>query len=87
QDEFIALGRPEGPGVIVTRGGPVETTNDHGTGCTYSSALAAHLAHCATLSVAAGRAAAYVSHQLHLGKSWTLGRGRGPVAHIQGEQE
>ncbi|KRB77868.1 hypothetical protein ASE01_06690 [Nocardioides sp. Root190] len=85
EDEFIALGRPEGPGVLVTRGGDIATTNDHGTGCTHSSALAAHLALGADPATAADRAAAYVSHQLHLGKNWDLGRGRGPVAHIQGE--
>lgn len=81
-EEFVALGSPDLPGVIVTRGGDIETTNDHGTGCTHSSALAAHLALGADLPTAAGRAAAYVSQQLVLGKDWTLGRGRGPVAHV-----
>lgn len=85
EDEFIALGRPEGPGVLVTRGGDIATTNDHGTGCTHSSALAAHLALGADLPTATLRAAAHVSRQLHLGKNWTLGRGRGPVAHTQGD--
>ncbi|TNM36621.1 bifunctional hydroxymethylpyrimidine kinase/phosphomethylpyrimidine kinase [Nocardioides albidus] len=80
--EAAALGLIAGPGVVVTRGGPVPTTNDHGTGCTYSSALAAHLALGADVATAAERAAAYVSHQLTLGKHWTLGRGRGPVAHV-----
>lgn len=82
EDEFIALGRPRGPGVLVTRGGDVATTNDHGTGCTHSSALAAHLALGADLPTAAARAAAFVSQQLRLGSDWSLGRGRGPVAHI-----
>ena len=82
EDEFVALDRPDHAGVIVTRGGPVATTNDHGTGCTYSSALAAHLAHGADVATAAARAASYVTAQLTLGKDWTLGRGRGPVAHI-----
>ncbi|MFW6866904.1 hydroxymethylpyrimidine/phosphomethylpyrimidine kinase [Nocardioides sp. CPCC 206347] len=85
EEEFIALGRPDRHGVIVTRGGDIPTTNDHGTGCTHSSALAAHLALGADLATAAERAAAYVSQQLNLGKDWKLGRGRGPVAHIQGE--
>lgn len=84
-EEFIALGMPDRPGVIVTRGGDIPTTNDHGTGCTHSSALAAHLALGADLATAADRAAAYVSQQLILSQDWTLGRGRGPVAHIQGE--
>lgn len=85
EEEFIALGRPDHAGVIVTRGGDIPTANDHGTGCTHSSALAAHLALGADLPTAAERAAAYVSQQLNLGKDWKLGRGRGPVAHIQGE--
>jgi hydroxymethylpyrimidine/phosphomethylpyrimidine kinase len=80
--EFAALGRPSGPNILVTRGGDVATANDHGTGCTHSSALAAHLAHGADVPTAAASAAAYVSHQLRLGKDWNLGRGRGPVAHI-----
>ncbi|MCR1784207.1 bifunctional hydroxymethylpyrimidine kinase/phosphomethylpyrimidine kinase [Nocardioides carbamazepini] len=82
EEEFVALGRPDRPGVIVTRGGDIATTNDHGTGCTHSSALAAYLAHGADIPTAADRAAAYVARQLCLGRDWTLGRGRGPVAHI-----
>uniref|UniRef100_UPI001600EEB1 bifunctional hydroxymethylpyrimidine kinase/phosphomethylpyrimidine kinase n=1 Tax=Nocardioides pelophilus TaxID=2172019 RepID=UPI001600EEB1 len=82
EDEFVALGRPEQPGVIVTRGGDVATSNDHGTGCTYASALAAYLAHGADIPTAAARAAAYVAQQLRIGTTWQLGRGRGPVAHI-----
>lgn len=82
EDEFEALGRPSGPNVLVTRGGDIETDNDHGTGCTHSSALASYLALGEDLPTAAARADAFVAHQLHLGKDWTLGRGRGPVAHV-----
>lgn len=63
----------------------VPTHNDHGTGCTYSAALAARLAHGDALAVAAARAAAYTTRQLRLGRHWRLGRGRGPIAHTQGE--
>ncbi len=82
EDEFEALGRPSGANVLVTRGGDIATDNDHGTGCTHSSALAAYLARGDDLATAAARADAFVAQQLHLGKDWTLGRGRGPVAHI-----
>lgn len=82
EDEHEALGRPTGDRVLVTRGGDIPTTNDHGTGCTHSAALAAYLAHGVPLADAATHADAYVARQLHLGKDWTLGRGRGPVAHL-----
>jgi hydroxymethylpyrimidine/phosphomethylpyrimidine kinase len=59
----------------------VETRNDHGTGCTFSAAVAVHLAHGVPLTVAARRAATYTAAQLRLSQHWTLGRGRGPIAH------
>ncbi len=59
----------------------VETANDHGTGCTHSSALATHLALGRTVAEAANRAAIYTAGQLRLSRTWDLGRGRGPVAH------
>lgn len=60
----------------------VVTDNDHGTGCTYSAALAAHLAHGHDLTAAAQRAASFVVGQLRTSQSWHLGRGRGPIAHV-----
>lgn len=60
----------------------VDTHNDHGTGCTYSAALVAHLAHGLGLPDAARSAASYVVGQLRSGQDWDLGRGRGPVAHL-----
>ncbi|MFC5727564.1 MULTISPECIES: bifunctional hydroxymethylpyrimidine kinase/phosphomethylpyrimidine kinase [Nocardioides] len=60
----------------------VDTDNDHGTGCTYAAALAAELAHGLALPDAARSAASYVVGQLRLSQRWTLGRGRGPVAHL-----
>ena len=62
----------------------VVTRNDHGTGCTYSAALAAQLARGADLTAAARAAAAYTTRQLTLSQTWTLGRGRGPIAHTGG---
>ncbi|QYJ02638.1 hydroxymethylpyrimidine/phosphomethylpyrimidine kinase [Nocardioides panacisoli] len=65
----------------------VATDNDHGTGCTYSAALAARLAHGDTLPLAAAAAAAYVVDQLRTSQHWTLGRGRGPIAHTHPHHE
>ena len=61
---------------------PVETTNDHGTGCTYSAALTAHLALGWSLPEAAARAGAFTAAQLRRSRTWLLGAGRGPIAHL-----
>jgi hydroxymethylpyrimidine/phosphomethylpyrimidine kinase len=63
----------------------VETTCDHGTGCTFSAALAVQLAHDVPLIAAVRGAASYTAGQLRLSQSWNLGGGRGPIAHTRGE--
>lgn len=60
----------------------VATHNDHGTGCTHSAALAALLAGGGSARTAAEQAAALVTERLRAGRDWRLGRGRGPVPHI-----
>lgn len=87
EDEHRALGRPDHPGLVVTRGGDLDTRNDHGTGCTHASALAAYLAHGLGVAEAAAAADAFVGRQLAIGRSWRIGRGRGPVAHIHQPEE
>jgi hydroxymethylpyrimidine/phosphomethylpyrimidine kinase len=64
----------------------VATDNDHGTGCTFSAALAVHLARAVPLPAAVRRAAAYTTHQLTMSATWRLGRGRGPIAHLRGDR-
>ncbi|ABL82901.1 MULTISPECIES: bifunctional hydroxymethylpyrimidine kinase/phosphomethylpyrimidine kinase [unclassified Nocardioides] len=59
----------------------VPTTNDHGTGCTFSAALAVHLARGEALPAATRSAQAFVAAALRRSAGWRLGRGRGPVAH------
>lgn len=60
----------------------VATTADHGSGCTYASALAARIARGDALEDAARTAAAYVAARLTDSSRWRLGRGRGPVSHL-----
>jgi hydroxymethylpyrimidine/phosphomethylpyrimidine kinase len=54
--------------------------NTHGTGCTLSSAIAAHLALGANLVTAIGLAKEYVTRAIAQAPS--LGRGHGPVEHF-----
>ena len=59
----------------------IPTSNTHGTGCTFSSALAANLALGCGHDEAAPRAKKYISAALRA--SQPLGRGKGPVAHLR----
>ncbi|WP_051218493.1 bifunctional hydroxymethylpyrimidine kinase/phosphomethylpyrimidine kinase [Nocardioides insulae] len=60
----------------------VDTEHDHGTGCTFSAALAAHLAHGLALTGAVEASADFTTRQLRLSRDWRLGRGRGSIAHL-----
>jgi hydroxymethylpyrimidine/phosphomethylpyrimidine kinase len=60
----------------------VETRNTHGTGCTYSAAIAASLAAGAELPAAIQSAKRYITEAI--GSNPGLGRGSGPVNHHSG---
>ena len=60
----------------------VATRNDHGTGCTFSAALAVGLAHGDPLPAAVAAAAEFTARQLRASRTWALGHGRGPIAHL-----
>ena len=75
--------------VMVGPGGPVvldaarvETRNDHGTGCSLSAAIAAHLARGRTPFEAVEGAKAYVAGALRGASGWRMGRGHGPIDHF-----
>lgn len=57
----------------------VATSNNHGTGCTLSAAIACELGGGAPLEVAVSRAQRYLN--MALAKSYTPGLGSGPVNH------
>jgi hydroxymethylpyrimidine/phosphomethylpyrimidine kinase len=57
----------------------VSTPNTHGTGCTFSAAIAAELARGAELHAAVGMAKAYLTEAIR--RATPLGAGHGPVAH------
>lgn len=59
----------------------IHSRNTHGTGCTLSSAIAAHLALGASLPSAVTQARAFVRAALLSGAAATLGQGRGALDH------
>lgn len=59
----------------------IATRNGHGTGCTLSSAIAAHLALGLGLQQAVEAARAYILGAIAAGADVTTGRGHGPLNH------
>ena len=60
----------------------IATRNNHGTGCTLSSAIAAHLALGHPLEEAVRRAKAYITGAIRAGAAYRTGKGHGPVHHF-----
>ncbi len=67
-------------GVVEVRGPRIDTRNDHGAGCTLSAAICARLARGDELLEAIRGAKAWLTEGLR--RSYTVGRGRGPVNHL-----
>lgn len=77
----VLLVPSESGGTLSRLSGPrIDTTSTHGTGCTYASAIAAHLAKGAPLVDAVTRAHAFVRAAIE--RAPKLGRGRGPLHHL-----
>lgn len=60
----------------------IDTANTHGTGCTFSSAIAAHLARGRPIRDAVSNAKAYISRAVEAGAAYRIGNGHGPVHHF-----
>jgi len=58
----------------------IPTANTHGTGCTFSAAIAARLALGADLPAAVRGAKAYLTEAIR--RSYSVGHGHGPVDHL-----
>ena len=69
----------DGVRAIEFTGPRVDSTDTHGTGCAFSSALAARLSLGDSLETATRRAKAYVARAI--GRALHLGAGRGPIGH------
>lgn len=60
----------------------IQTKNTHGTGCTYSSAIASFLARGLPLHDAVAAAKSYISTAIKSGSQYQIGNGFGPVDHF-----
>jgi hydroxymethylpyrimidine/phosphomethylpyrimidine kinase len=60
----------------------IDSKNTHGTGCTYSAAIAAYLARKFTLESAIRHAKMYIAKAIEQGRELSIGTGSGPVQHF-----
>ena len=60
----------------------IDTPNTHGTGCTLSSAIAAHLARGYNLVEAVEESKSYITGAIKAGSYYKTGKGSGPVHHF-----
>lgn len=70
----------DGRGITRFTGPRLESLNTHGTGCTFSAAIAAAVARGAALDAAVGEAKAYVTAAIREG--FRVGRGVGALRHF-----
>ncbi len=89
RNALVKAGRIEGPATDVLYDGSdflaftserIETPNNHGTGCTLASAIAAGLAKGLALPAAVQQAKRYVTAAIRA--SFPVGRGHGPLKHF-----
>lgn len=70
--------------VVMLEAERIATRNNHGTGCTLSSALAAYLARGRSVEKAARAAKTYITTAIQAGTEYHVGKGHGPVHHFHG---
>jgi hydroxymethylpyrimidine/phosphomethylpyrimidine kinase len=72
----------DGKKIRPLRSRPVRTRHTHGTGCTFSAAIAAYLAKGETVETAVSRAKSYITAAIRHG--FAVGSGHSPVHHFYG---
>ncbi|PKN31851.1 MAG: bifunctional hydroxymethylpyrimidine kinase/phosphomethylpyrimidine kinase, partial [Deltaproteobacteria bacterium HGW-Deltaproteobacteria-20] len=68
--------------VVTLPGVRIPTRNNHGTGCTLSSAIASNLARGEDMETAVRNAKEYISQAIRAGAAYVIGQGHGPVHHF-----
>lgn len=80
-DEVVDVLTQRGQPEVVLASPRIASRNTHGTGCTLSSAIAAHLALGLPLEDAVRAARAYILGAIQAGASVQVGHGHGPLNH------
>ena len=60
----------------------IASNNNHGTGCTLSSAIASYMARGNDIEGAVRKAKTYIQNAIRAGADYTIGHGHGPVHHF-----
>jgi hydroxymethylpyrimidine/phosphomethylpyrimidine kinase len=60
----------------------IESCNNHGTGCTLSSAIASYMAKGDDIEAAVRKAKDYIQNAIRAGAEYKIGHGHGPVHHF-----
>ncbi|MDH3797718.1 MAG: bifunctional hydroxymethylpyrimidine kinase/phosphomethylpyrimidine kinase, partial [Desulfobacterales bacterium] len=60
----------------------IKTNNNHGTGCTLSSAIAGYMAKGNDIEAAVQKAKTFMNQAIAAGAAYQLGHGHGPVHHF-----
>lgn len=79
-DDCLYLGKSKQ--TVLFPGQRIVTRNNHGTGCTLSSAIASFIARGEDLITAVGHAKEYITGAIRAGADYSLGQGHGPVHHF-----
>jgi hydroxymethylpyrimidine/phosphomethylpyrimidine kinase len=67
---------------VVLEADRITSRNNHGTGCTLSSAIAGYLAKGCSLEEAVQKAKTYIQNAIRAGADYRIGKGHGPVHHF-----
>jgi hydroxymethylpyrimidine/phosphomethylpyrimidine kinase len=73
----------DGDDITLLRAARVPSANTHGTGCTFASAVAAHLAMGFDVVTAARKSKDFVTAAIAGAAAWKLGVGHGPLDHFR----
>ena len=79
-DDCLYLGDEQR--LVTLAGERVVTRNNHGTGCTLSSAIAAYLARGEDMETAVRLGKDYITGAIQAGAAYEIGHGNGPVHHF-----